>query len=111
MSAAPEPEEGQHVSLVTGWNQSPATGRLLAITGSAGHVRWETGDDAGKITLNQLDDLVALGASLPGPHVASHDVWGDSLHIAAEEEGFERLGAYDEDEWLFGSPGGFDAEP
>jgi hypothetical protein len=102
MSLVQGPEEGQPVALVTaGWNDTPATGRLLAITGSSGHVKWDTGHEAGKITLTDLNDLVTTGPA-PVARTAVLDDWADSLDV---DEGFTVEGSIPEDVWLFGGDG------
>lgn len=101
MSTPMEPEEGQQVSYVgPGWRM-PAQGRLLAITGSSGHVKWDSGDDAGRITLTALEDLLPVGSFSHAAAVT--DAWSDSLDVA---DGLSTEAALDgvisDDEFLFG---------
>ena len=61
-----EPTEGSWVSYIGRPENGPQMGdqgRLLAVTGSSGHVKWEGGDMDGRLTLTRLDDLVTTAGS------------------------------------------------
>jgi hypothetical protein len=58
-----EPSEGARVSYIGQDASGPelgTQGRLLAITGSSGHVKWDNGPLGGRLTLTAMADLVSI---------------------------------------------------
>jgi hypothetical protein len=82
-----EPSEGARVSYIGQDVSGPelgTQGRLLAITGSAGHVKWDDGPLAGRLTLTSMADLVSITSrpeSITPVAAVERDVLDDSLEF------------------------------
>jgi hypothetical protein len=93
-----QPHEGARVSYIGVDPEGPemgAQGRLLAITGRSGHVKWDDGRHGGQLTLTAMADIVTCPGATTKVAVereaTSFPELDDSLefgHTAAVDDGY-----------------------